>query len=334
MKLTKVAVTGGAGYVGSALVPHLVVHGYDVKVIDLFLYGEKPLEGVRATRVRGDIRDEALLQREFRGMDAVIHLACVSNDPSFELNPELGKSINYDCFPGLLRAVRDGGVRRFVYASSSSVYGVREEPEVREDSPCTPLTDYSKFKLLCEELLREADLEATWAIARPSTVCGYAPRMRLDLVVNILTIHALVRKAITVFGGSQLRPNINIEDMVEAYRVLLEAPPELIDRQTFNIGYENYSVSRLAEIVRAAVGDPQVTVAVKPSDDLRSYHVNSDRFARVLGFAPRRTIEDAVRSIVAAWREGRFQDPLTNPLYHNIRLMQQADLGGRTTSPR
>jgi nucleoside-diphosphate-sugar epimerase len=334
MMLRKVAITGGAGYVGSALVPFLAAQGYDVKVIDLFLYGQEPLAGAKATLVKGDIRDEALLTREFRGMDAVIHLACVSNDPSFELDPELGKSINYDCFPGILRAVKAGGVRRFVYASSSSVYGVREEPNVREDSPCTPLTDYSKFKLLCEERLKEFDLGADWVIARPSTVCGYAPRMRLDLVVNILTINALVRKTITVFGGSQLRPNINVEDMISAYQLLLEAPSEKLHRRTFNIGYENYSVSRLAEIVKDAVGDPSVAVTVKPSDDLRSYHVNSDRISQVLGFTPKRTIEDAVRTIVAAYREGKFKDPLANPLYHNIKLMQQVNLSGKTTAAR
>lgn len=334
MKLRKIAITGGAGYVGSALVPYLASHGYDVKVIDLFLYGEKPLEGVAADLVKGDIRDEEFLTREFRGMDGVIHLACVSNDPSFELDPALGRSINYDCFPGILRACRKNGVRRFIYASSSSVYGVRSEPEVGEDSPCTPLTDYSKYKLLCEELLQKSDLESEWVIARPSTVCGYAPRMRLDLVVNILTIHALVRKSITVFGGSQLRPNINIEDMVAAYRLLLEAPREKICRQTFNIGYENYTVSRLAEIVREAVGDAQVTITTKPSGDLRSYHVSSRRIAGVLDFRPRRTLEDAVKSIVAAYREGAFADPLENPLYHNIKLMQQVNLSGRSTPSR
>jgi nucleoside-diphosphate-sugar epimerase len=332
MNLRNVAITGGAGYVGSALVPYLESFGYNVKVVDLFLYGEHVLNGTKAARVKGDIRDEPLLHREFQGMDAVIHLACVSNDPSFELDPGLGKSINFDCFPGILRAVRAGGVKRFIYASSSSVYGVREEPNVREDAPCTPLTDYSKFKLLCEEKLREFDLGCDWVVARPSTVCGYAPRMRLDLVVNILTINALVRKSITVFGGSQLRPNINIEDMIAAYRALLEAPSAKLHGQTFNIGYENYSVSSLAEMVKAAVGDPAVVVTVKPSDDLRSYHVNSERIAEVLGFAPKKTLEDAVRSIVAAFRENKFQDPLSNPLYHNIKLMQQVNLSGKKTA--
>ena len=324
--MRKVAITGGAGYVGSALVPHLNSHGYDVTVVDLFLYGEAVLDGIPCKKVRGDIRDEALLRRELRGMDAVIHLACVSNDPSFELDPTLGKSINYDAFPGIVRACRDNGVGRFIYASSSSVYGVREEPQVREDSPCTPLTDYSKFKLLCEDLLKESDYRGDWVIARPSTVCGYAKRMRFDLVVNILTINALVRQAITVFGGSQLRPNINIKDMVEAYRVLLEAPREKIHRQTFNIGYENYSVSKLAEIIKAAVGDPKVTITASPSNDLRSYHVNSDLILKTLGYAPTHTLEDAVQSIVQVYRQGGFKDPLTNPLYHNIKLMQSVKL--------
>jgi nucleoside-diphosphate-sugar epimerase len=324
--MKRVAITGGAGYVGSALVPYLADRGYEVKVVDLFLYGEGVLDGVRCSKVRGDIRDEALLRKEFHSMDAVIHLACVSNDPSFELDPALGKTINYDAFPGILRACRDNGVARFIYASSSSVYGVRDEPQVREDSPCTPLTDYSKFKLLCEDLLRESDYPGEWVIARPSTVCGYAPRMRFDLVVNILTINALVRQAITVFGGTQLRPNINIEDMVEAYRVLLEAPREKIQGRTFNIGYENCSVSRLAEIVKSAVGDPKVTITASPSNDLRSYHVNSDLVLKTLGYAPKHTIEDAVRSIVRAYREGRFKDPLSNPLYHNIKLMQQVKM--------
>ena len=324
--MKKIAVTGGAGYVGSALVPYLVSHGYDVTVLDLFLYGEKVLDGVRCAKVRGDIRDEALLRKTFRGMDAVIHLACVSNDPSFELDPALGKTINYDAFPGIVRACRDNGVARFIYASSSSVYGVREEPQVREDSPCTPLTDYSKFKLLCEDLLKESDYKGDWVIARPSTVCGYAPRMRFDLVVNILTINALVRQAITVFGGTQLRPNINIKDMIEAYRILLEAPREKIHRQTFNIGYENYSVSRLAEIIKNAVGDSKVTITAQPSNDLRSYHVNSDLILKTLGYAPKHTIEEAVQSIVQAYRGGKFENPLQNPLYHNIKLMQSVKL--------
>jgi nucleoside-diphosphate-sugar epimerase len=323
----KIAITGGAGYVGSALVPALAAEGHQVKVVDLFLYGEKPLQGVPATLVTGDIRDEALLRREFAGMDAVIHLACISNDPSFELDPALGKTINLDSFPGILRAVRENSVRRFIYASSSSVYGLRNEPSVVEDTPCTPLTDYSKFKLQCEEILRKEGTGGEWVIIRPSTVCGYAPRMRLDLVVNILTINGLARKEILVFGGKQLRPNIHVQDMVAAYQLLLAAPAAKVDRQVFNAGYDNFSVSDLAEKVRSALGDPSIKITLKPTDDLRSYHVNSDRIKRTLGFSAKHSIEDAVRDIAEAYRGGRLPEALTDPIYHNIKLMQKVNLG-------
>lgn len=321
----KVAVTGGAGYVGSALVPALERDGFDVTVIDLFLYGEKVLDGTRCRRVKADIRDAGMLEREFRGMDAVVHLACISNDPSFELDPALGKSVNYDAFAGLVAAAKAAGVRRFVYASSSSVYGVREEPNVREESPCTPLTDYSKFKLMCEKVLAESDLPE-WVVVRPATVCGYAPRLRLDVVVNMLTLHALAKKSITVFGGDQLRPNLNVLDMVDVYRLLLEAPREKVHRGVFNAGYENLTVRAIAERIKSVVGDPEVTIRVEPTDDNRSYHVNSDRIKRVLGFSARRTVDDAIRSLAEAYRAGRIPDPLTNPVYSNIKTMQKAKL--------
>lgn len=329
----KVAITGGAGYVGSALVPALLRSGYDVTVLDLFLYGapEVVLASVkdhpRLRCVRLDIRDEPSLTRALEGAEAVVHLACISNDPSFELDPQLGTSINYEAFPGLLRALRANQVKRLIYASSSSVYGIQSQPDVREDAPCKPLTDYSKYKLLCEELLATAlrdDCE--WVIVRPATVCGYAPRLRLDLTVNLLTLHALVKREITVFGGSQLRPNLHIEDMVTAYQRLLEAPASRIHRAVFNVGYQNRTVSELAELVRRQVGDASVSITVKPTDDLRSYHINADRIREVLGFVPRRTIEDAVQTLCEAYRAGRIPDPMTDPRYVNIKTMQQCRL--------
>jgi nucleoside-diphosphate-sugar epimerase len=328
----KIAITGGAGYVGSALVPHLESLGHQLRVVDLFLYGEDVIEGTRAERVKGDIRDPELLMRTFQGMDAVIHLACISNDPSFELDPALGKTINYDAFDGILRAVRENRVRRFIYASSSSVYGLRDEPNVREDAPCTPLTDYSKYKLLCEADLKRQGTGAEWVILRPSTVCGYARRMRLDLVVNILTINALAKGEITVFGGKQLRPNLHIKDMVEAYRVLLEAPAGKVHGETFNVGYENFTVSELAEKVRSALGDPSIRIQVKPTDDLRSYHVNSDKIRGALGFSATHTIEEAVQDIAGAWKSGRLPDALNDPRYVNIKLMQKINLAGKAVA--
>jgi nucleoside-diphosphate-sugar epimerase len=332
VKFKKVLVTGGAGYVGSALVPALLNAGYAVRVLDLYLYGN-PLQDVqndpKLEQIKGDLRDQTVLDKAAQGCDAVIHLACVSNDPSFELDPALGKSINYDAFFGLMKAVRKTGVQRLIYASSSSVYGLREEPDVREETPCTPLTDYSKYKLMCEEALRTDGLGgAEYVIVRPATVCGYAARMRLDLSVNILTIHALVKKQITVFGGSQLRPNINILDMVDVYKLLLEAPKEKVHREVFNAGYENKSLFRIAEMVKTQLKDPTITIKVEPTNDLRSYHVNSDKIARILGFRARHTLEEAIESIHKAFQAGKFQDPLTNPLYYNIKTMQLAKLGG------
>ena len=331
LQFPRVAITGGAGYVGSALVPYLVACGYEVTVVDLFLFGDHVFGDVAASgRLRlipGDIRDEELLSEAFADQDAVIHLACVSNDPSFELDPELGKSINYEAFFGVMKVVREAGVKRLVYASTSSVYGLREEPDVREDALCQPLTDYSKYKLLCEQALSEADLgNCDYVILRPATVCGYAPRLRLDVIVNILTINALARKQITVLGGSQLRPNINIKDMVEMYRAVLEAPRDKVHKEVFNGGYENATVAELAEMVQDQVGDPEVTLTVEPTNDPRSYHINSDKIRRVLGFQPRHSIRMAVQDICKAYRAGLIPAALTDPRYYNIKTMQQVNL--------
>ena len=220
--LTRVLVTGGAGYVGAVLVPQLLERGYRVRVLDLYLYGDDVLRSVEShpslEQIKGDIRDRSLLERVMPGCDAVIHLACISNDPSFELNPELGKSINYDAFFDLVAVAKDSGVKRFIYASSSSVYGVKSDDNVTEDLPLEPLTDYSKYKALCEEVLLKAQSpDFTTVVLRPATVCGYSPRLRLDLTVNILTNHAVNSGRITVFGGDQKRPNIHIDDMADVY---------------------------------------------------------------------------------------------------------------------
>ena len=331
MRFPRVAITGGAGYVGSALVPTLLERGYDVTVLDWFLYGEDVFSAVAGHPglhpVKLDIRDERAVTQALHGMDAVIHLACISNDPSFELDPRLGKAINYDAFLGLMRAMRSQGVRRFIYASSSSVYGIQEIPNVGEETPCRPLTDYSKYKLLCEDALRAEGLgECEWVIVRPATVCGYASRLRLDLTVNLLTIHGLAKKEITVFGGSQLRPNLHIRDMAAVYELLLRAPREAIHGQTFNAGYQNRSVAELAELIRKQIGDAAVTITTKPTDDLRSYHIQSGRIERVLGFRPRWTIEDAVQGICEAYRAGRIPEALTHPRYYNIKMMQTANV--------
>lgn len=324
-----ILVTGGGGYVGSALVPDLLKKGYHVKVADVFWYGRDVFDDCNGhpelERIELDIRDSALLKQALKGVDAVIHLACISNDPSFELDPALGKSINYDAFAGLLQGSIDQGVRRFIYASSSSIYGVKEDPDVREDAEPQPLTDYSRFKLDCErDLLAQTKVNGMErVIVRPSTVCGYAPRLRLDLTVNILTIHALVNHKIRIFGGKQLRPNLHIKDMVRAYHAFLEAPGAKIDREAFNVGFQNRSVEDIAGLVRSTLGDPTIELEYTLSNDNRSYHVNSEKAKRVLGFETRFTIEDAIRDIAGAYRRGLIKDPFTNPVYSNIKRMQQ-----------
>lgn len=322
-------VTGGGGYVGSALVPDLLKHGYHVKVVDTFWYGRDVFDDCnnhpQLERIQLDIREGAKLKEVLKGVDAVIHLACISNDPSFELDPTLGKSINYDAFPGLLQGSVDQGVKRFIYASSSSIYGVKDTPDVREDAEPQPLTDYSRFKLDCErDLLALPKVNGMErVIVRPSTVCGYAPRLRLDLTVNILTIHALVNHKIKIFGGKQLRPNLHIKDMVRAYHVFLEAPGAKVDREAFNVGFQNRSVEDIAMLVRDTLGDGTIQLEYTPSNDNRSYHVNSEKVKRVLGFETRYTIEDAIKDIAGAYRRGLIKDPFTNPVYSNIKLMQQ-----------
>jgi nucleoside-diphosphate-sugar epimerase len=327
-----ILVTGGGGYVGSALVPDLLRQGYHVKVVDVFWYGRDVFDDCnnhpQLERIELDIRDSARLKQALKGVDAVIHLACISNDPSFELDPSLGKSINYDAFAGLLQGAIDQGVKRFIYASSSSVYGVKEDPDVREDATPQPLTDYSRFKLDCErDLLTHQNVKGmVRVIVRPSTVCGYAPRLRLDLTVNILTIHALVNHRIRIFGGKQLRPNLHIKDMVRAYHAFLKAPGSKVDREAFNVGFQNRSVEEIAKLVRDTLGDKTIELEYTPSNDNRSYQVNSEKVKKVLGFETRYTIEDAIRDIADAYKAGKISDPLKNTIYSNIKRMQQLNV--------
>ena len=329
-KVNHVLVTGGAGYVGSALVPKLLDEGYRVTVLDLYLYGEAifgEYHGNEALReVKGDLRDGAVVAKAISGCDAVIHLACISNDPSYDLNPDLGKSINFDAFRPLVQFSKKAGVKRFIYASSSSVYGIKRESNVTEDLSLEPLTDYSKYKVMCEEVLEE-EREAgfTTVTIRPSTVCGYAPRLRLDLTVNILTNHAVSNGKIMVFGGEQMRPNIHIKDMVDLYLHLLTLPAEKIDGGVYNAGYENLAVIRIAELVRDTLA-MDVEIEVTPTDDNRSYHVSSELMKQELGFIPRYTVEDAVRDLKNAFDEGLIPDPMKKSIYFNIRRMQEVNL--------
>ncbi|MBT3535505.1 MAG: SDR family oxidoreductase, partial [Rhodospirillaceae bacterium] len=272
--------------------------------------------------IKGDIRDPKAVAKSVENANAVIHLACISNDPSFELNPDLGKSINFDCFQPLVRAAKDAGVRRFIYASSSSVYGIKSTENVTEELALEPLTDYSKFKAMCEDVLeKEREPGFVTLTLRPATVCGYAPRLRLDLTVNILTNHAINNNKITVFGGAQKRPNINVEDMTDLYVQCLQYPDEMIDGKIFNAGYENHTVSQIAEMVRNNVGET-VDIVTTPTDDNRSYHVSSEKMRRELGFTPSHSIDDAVDSLTKAFAAGKVPNAMNDARYYNVKLMQ------------
>jgi len=329
-RFSRIFVTGGAGYVGSVLVPQLLDRGYRVTVYDVAYYGDEflPKHDPGLSVLRGDIRDTRALAAAVKGHDAVINLACISNDASFELDEQLSTSVNLHAFEPMVLAAKNAGVRRFIYASSSSVYGVSDQPDVTEEHPLVPLTLYNKYKGMCEPLLlKHTSPNFVGVIFRPATVCGHAPRQRLDLSVNILTNHAITNRKITVFGGEQMRPNLHIADYCDVVEVLLEAPDEKIANQIFNVGYQNLSIMEIARLVKRVVEEefPEngpIGIVTTPSDDMRSYHINSDKIRRLLGFAPRHTIAKAVRDLCRAFRQGRLQNSMSDDIYYNVLRMK------------
>jgi nucleoside-diphosphate-sugar epimerase len=329
----RVAVVGGAGYKGSVLVPKLLERGDDVVVFDLMLYGSEGLpEHERLEVIEGDIRDTAAYAEAIAGVETVINLACISNDPSFELDPHLSREINFECFEPMVKASVDAGVSRYIYASTSSVYGVSDAPEVTEEHPLVPVSDYNKYKGMSEPFLLKYESDSfTPVIIRPATVCGYSPRQRLDLTVNILANLAVNTGRITVFGGDQKRPNIHIDDITDLYVDLLSRPKEQISGETFNAGYENFTVREIADQVKRVVEEefPErapIEITTTPSDDPRSYHVSSKKIAEKLGWAPKRSIEDAVRDLCRAFRDGLLPNSLDDERYFNVRTVKSLAL--------
>ena len=322
-----ILVIGGGGYVGSELVPTLLKENYSVSVYDLFIYGKDVLDqNKNLTLIEGDIRDLKKLSNTVKNFETVIHLACISNDPSFELNPELGKSVNLDCFRPLVEICKNNKVKRFIYASSSSVYGIKKEKNVSENLSLEPLTDYSKFKVECEKILLEyKDNKFETVIIRPATVCGYAKRQRLDVVVNILTNLAFNKRKIKIFGGEQLRPNIHIKDMVRVYLNVIVAKADLVNGEIFNAGYDNMKVKEIANIVKKVIGE-DVEIDKEVTNDNRSYHISSEKIKKIINFVPNFTIEDAVKDLKDAFENKKLPGSLDNSIYFNIKKMQEIQL--------
>jgi nucleoside-diphosphate-sugar epimerase len=324
-----VLITGGAGYVGTLLAPQLLAAGYNVTVYDVMYYGCDLQPSPRLKLLKADIRDTAAFREACRGVDAVIHLACISNDAGFELDEKLSEEINYKCFEPMVIAAKEQGVKRFIYASSSSVYGYSESPRVTEEHPLVPLTLYNKFKGLCEPLLfKHQEKDFVCVAIRPATICGYSPRQRLDLSVNILTNHAVNNNKITVFGGEQQRPNLHIQDMCDLYKLLLELPDEKIAGETFNAGYQNQSIMDIAQIVKKVAQEEfpekgDIPIVTTPSNDNRSYRITSDKIAAKLGFTPKRTIEDAVRDLCRAFRAGKLPNSMADDRYYNVKVLKR-----------
>jgi len=323
----KIFVTGGGGYVGTRLVEDLLDDGFEVIVYDAFFFGNfLPFGHKNLEIVKGDLRDSELLVQSIPIGSTVIHLACISNDASFQLNPDLSTSVNYDAFSILLEACKARNIKRFIYASTSSVYGVSDEPEITETHSLKPITLYNKYKALCEPILLEFakdNFEAT--IFRPATVCGYSKRMRFDLSVNVLTASALFKNRITIFGGSQLRPNLHILDYIRLVKLLLVSD-ECVG-EIFNAGDQNLSILEIGNLVKDTLGGLEkkykdIELATEHSDDIRSYHINSDKIKNLLNFAPIFDIEHAVLEIYTAFKDNRFPLGMDNMLYHNVKTLK------------
>ena len=327
MSHKEILVTGGAGYIGAVLVPELLDEGHQVTVFDAFLYGtdpsSDPIVHERCKRIRGDIRDfdmvDTVLARG--GFDAVVHLAAISNDPSSELDHEVTETVNLRAVDHLMHAAKKHGVGRFLYASSASVYGIKDDENVTEELPLDPITIYAKCKAEGEKVLNSlVDDSFVGVSVRSATVCGYSPRLRLDLTINLLTDQALTDQRIRVFGGAQMRPNVHIRDLTAFYRMLLTAPADKISGRAFNVSRENASVMALAEMIRDEL-DSSLPIDTVPSDDPRSYHLSADRAREELGFEPRHDLVTAVRELREAYQSGRVSDSRSS-IYRNVAWMK------------
>ena len=307
----KVFVTGACGYKGTVLVPKLLAAGHHVTAFDLMWFGNMLEPHSQLKVVKGDVRDTHNV--DLQGIDAIIHLASVANDPCGDLDPKLTWEISALATMQLADLAARVGVRQFVYASSGSVYGVKDEHKVTEDLSLEPISEYNKTKMVAERIVLSYADKMIVQVVRPATVCGYSPRMRLDVSVNMLTMQALTKGKITVFGGRQTRPNIHIDDITDLYLFLLDHPEV---QGVYNAGFENLSIMEIAQMVADKIG---ASIVVSPSNDPRSYRVNSDKLLAT-GFKPKKSVGDAITEIVATYQRGALHD---EDRYYNLKWMQR-----------
>ncbi|MGG4551384.1 NAD-dependent epimerase/dehydratase family protein [Paenibacillus humicus] len=323
-----ILVTGGAGFVGAELVDALVDRGYYVRVLDWFIYEEYPFKRGKEEKIeilKGDIRDLHTVRQAMNGIDSVIHLAAISNDPSADLDAKLTWQINYEGTINLLTTAKEMGVKRFINASSASVYGINESLNVNESTETKPITCYAETKSQAEtRVLSENSSQFTTVSLRPATLVGYSKRLRLDLVANIFTYQAMLNGKITILGGSQKRPLLAIEDMIDIYLELLVAPADLIGGHSFNVSETNYEVIEIGQMVASLVEKP-VEIAIQESNDNRSYHLNSEKIKAVLNWEPSFGIRHSLLKLIRNFENGNIPDPGNNK-YRNIKMMQDISL--------
>jgi nucleoside-diphosphate-sugar epimerase len=322
----KVLVTGGAGYIGSVVTKKLLLKGYQVVVLDNFSYSDMGISHLKnnlnLSLVKGDIRNESLLRQSLKGVRHVIHLAAIANDPSGELDPNLTRSINLDSYPRLLEASRQAGVRRFINASTFSVYGINPKKNITETEALNPLKEYSICKAQSETMVKSQNAPGFTTVSlRCATVCGWSRRMRFDLIVNTLAGMALVDEKLVVWGGDQQRPQIHVDDLSRYFVALLSLPAGKIGGQVFNAGGENASILEIAETINQVLkGSVSIEQAQARADE-RSYHVSSQKIATELGLSPKKSIKDAIVSIVTAYHAKLWTAPF-EPIYHNLKQMR------------
>lgn len=332
MAIKKVLVTGGFGYVGARLTPHLLKKGYQVRAIDLNLYGDYGLESLerdltadeksRFEFVRGDIRNPESVANAVKGVDAVIHLAAISNDPTGEVDEVLTRQTNFDAVAMLVSLAKKAGVQRFINASSSSVFGVKHEPNVTEALEPEPLTYYSKYKMLSEwPVITASDDKFCTVNIRPATICGFSTRQRFDLTVNKLTADAVKKRVITVHGGEQRRPNVGMTDVINLYAHLLTVDAKLINGRTFNFGFENLKVIEIAKLIQEELKDLNVEIKVTPTLDNRDYHISSNEIVEVLGYKPVSSIAQEVQTLRKHLEAGYYGD-IDADRYYNMKMMK------------